>query len=159
MTFDLSCLCFSSICGLSPLCLWLQFASSIWSWQFGWPSHTDTGSRQRPPSHMNSSLEQLSEKTQCANLNIVAKHIQEWTLVLPDAGYWLCPGSTALYWAVKPLPAMLPSEWKVTHTVLLFVLAVGGATLPQNLQGRHLFLISLILVQLWIELCAWAMQL
>lgn len=48
---------------LSPLCLWLQFASSVWSWQFGWPSHTDTGSRQRPLSHMNSSLEQLSVKT------------------------------------------------------------------------------------------------
>lgn len=44
----------------------------------------------------------------------------------------------ALYCAEKPLPAMLPSEWKVTHTVLLFVFTVGGATLPQNLQqGRR----------------------
>lgn len=33
---------------------------------------------------------------------------------------------------------MLPSEWKVTHTVLLFVFTVGGATLPQNLrEGRE----------------------
>lgn len=30
---------------------------------------------------------------------------------------------------------MVPSERKVTHTVLLFVFTVGGATLPQNLQG------------------------
>lgn len=48
--------------------------------------------------------------------------------------YWLCPGSRARYWAVNPLPAMVPSERKVTHTVLLFVFTVGGATLPQNLQ-------------------------
>lgn len=42
---------------------------------------------------------------------------------------------------------MVPSERKVTHTLLLFVFTVGGATLPQNLQGwlrvpegsRHLF--------------------
>lgn len=60
---------------------------------------------------------------------------------------WLCPGSMALYCAEKPLPAMLPSEWKVTHTVLLFVLTVGGATLPQNLQeGRtDLWMISFYL--------------
>lgn len=57
--------------------------------------------------------------------------------VLPNADYRLCPGGMALYWAVNPLPAMLPSEWKVTHTVLLFVLTVGGATLPQNLQERN----------------------
>lgn len=30
---------------------------------------------------------------------------------------------------------MVPSERKVTHTVLLFVFSVGGATFPQNLQG------------------------
>lgn len=30
---------------------------------------------------------------------------------------------------------MVPSERKVTHTVLLLVFTVGGATLPQNLQG------------------------
>lgn len=49
---------------LSPLFLWLQFASSVWSLQFGWPSHTDSGSRHWPPSHMNSSLLQLSEETE-----------------------------------------------------------------------------------------------
>lgn len=42
-----------------PLCLWLQLASSVWSWQFDWPSQTDTDRRQRPLSHINSSLEQL----------------------------------------------------------------------------------------------------
>lgn len=67
------CLGFDLVWMCSPLCLWLQFASSVWSWQFGWPSHTDTGSRQRPLSHMNSSLEQLSEETRtidtCANVN------------------------------------------------------------------------------------------
>lgn len=50
--------------------------------------------------------------------------------------YWLCVGKTALYCAAKPAPTMLPSEWKVTHTVLLFVLIVGGATLPQNLKKK-----------------------
>jgi len=45
----------------------------------------------------------------------------------------LCSGSMALYCAVKPLPAMLLSERKVTQTELLLVLKVGGATLPQSL--------------------------
>lgn len=54
----------------------------------------------------------------------------------------------ALYCALKPLPAMLPSERKVTHTVLLFVLTVGGATFPQNLQERRIDLLIILTFQL-----------
>lgn len=54
----------------------------------------------------------------------------------------------ALYCAVKPLPAMLPSERKVTHTVLLFVLTVGGATLPQNLPERRIDLAIILTLYL-----------
>ena len=39
----------------------------------------------------------------------------------------------ARYCALNPVPPMLPSERKLTHTVLLLVLTVGGATFPQNL--------------------------
>lgn len=50
--------------------------------------------------------------------------------------YSLWPGKMEWYWAVKPFLAMLPSDRKLTHTVLLLVFTVGGATLPQNLKSK-----------------------
>lgn len=90
------------------------------------------------------------------HFNTMILNVNDWCMAT-RTHYWLCPGGMALYCAEKPPPAMLPSEWKVTHTVLLFVLTVGGATLPQNLQeGRtdlwmiisFYFLFSLI-VHIW----------